>query len=33
VQKAGEEGAEPILEKVKYECNVEFKAMMFLKVP
>lgn len=29
----GEEGAEPIMEKVKYEKNVEFKAMMFLKVP
>jgi len=29
----GEEGAEPIMEKVKYESNVDFKAMMFLKVP
>jgi len=28
-----EEGAEPILKKVKYESNVNFNALMYLKVP
>merc|ERR1719272_1985879 len=33
VPRSGEDGGEPVLEKVKYEGNVNFTALMYLKVP
>ena len=33
VPNKNEDGGEPVLERVKFECNVDFKALMYLMIP